>query len=279
MAEPEEALEDRRDVSRKPVTEHLGAALALAASLSVVVSFIYDWGFFSTLGIDFSQAPTAISDHLRSWLIWLPFVIIPVLVLLTQELLLSRLERGLTEKEIVESSRNPTRARLIRNAPRKLISFMALLLVLLWLLFGEKFSNGRIIGFPITWIVFVHWGFRHPRLDARYSALTKNIVMYVPAAFFIAFFLGAGAAHTEMSKSSTSHRIALSTTEHGAAGEDVRLLRSFQDWILIRDEKGKVAWIHLSDVVRIQALEESKMFKGFVCLFSTSWCLANSHVE
>ena len=41
MAEPEEALEDRRDVSRKPVTEHLGAALALAASLSVMVSFIY----------------------------------------------------------------------------------------------------------------------------------------------------------------------------------------------------------------------------------------------
>ena len=62
MAELKEALEDPRDVSRKLVTEHLGAAFALAASLSVIVSFIYDWGFFSALGIDFSQAPTAISD-------------------------------------------------------------------------------------------------------------------------------------------------------------------------------------------------------------------------
>ena len=279
MAEPEEALEGPRDVSRKPVTEHLGAALALAASLSVIVSFIYDWGFFSALGIKFAQAPTGISDHVRSWLIWLPFVIIPVLVLLTHELLMSRLERGLTEVEIIESSRNPTRDRLIRNGPRKLISFMAILLVLLWLLFGEKYSNGRIIAFPITWMVFAHWVFRHPRLNARYSAVTKNIVTYVPALFFVGFFMGAGAARTEMSKSSTSHRIDLATTENGEKQEEVRLLRSFQDWILIRDEKGKVTWIHLNDVVRIQALEESKMFKGFVCLFSTSWCLANDHVE
>ena len=216
---------------------------------------------------------------MRSWLIWLPFVIISVLVLLTQELLSSRLERGLTEKEIIESSRNPARARLIRNGPRKLISFMAVLLVLLWLLFGGVFSKGRIIAFPISWVIFAHWVFRQPRLDARYAALTKNIVTYVPAAFFIAFFVGATAAHSEMSQSSSSHRIALSTPENGAGGEEVRLLRSFQDWILIRDEKGKVTWIHLNDVVRIQALEESKMFKGFVCLFSTSWCLANDHVE
>ena len=277
MAELKEALEDPRDVSRKLVTEHLGAAFALAASLSVIVSFIYDWGFFSALGIDFSQAPTAISDHVRSWLIWLPFVITPVLVLLTHELLMSRLERGLTEEEIVASSRNPARARLIRNGPRKLISFMALLLLLLWLTFGEVFSKGRIIAFPITWMIFIHWVFRHPRMDARYSAVTKNIMAYVPAVFFVVFFVGAGTAHSEMSQSSKSHRIELAATQNGAGGQEVKLLRSFQDWILIRDDKGKVTWIRLNDVVRIQALEESKMFKGFVCLFSTSWCLSNIH--
>ena len=52
MAEPEEALEDPRDVSRKPVTEHLGATLALAASLSVIVSFIYDWGSSQHLALN-----------------------------------------------------------------------------------------------------------------------------------------------------------------------------------------------------------------------------------
>ena len=103
MAEREEAVENPRDASQRPVTEHLGAVFALAASVSVIVSFVYDWGFFSTLGIGFAQAPTAISDHLRSWLIWLPLVITPVLILLAHELLMSRLERGLTDEEIVES--------------------------------------------------------------------------------------------------------------------------------------------------------------------------------
>ena len=147
------------------------------------------------------------------------------------------------------------------------------------LLFGEVLSNARLVAFPITWGVFAEWVFGHPRLGTRYPSIIKNIATYVPAAFFFAFFLGANAAHTEMSQSSSSHRIALSPTENGAAGEEVRLLRSFQDWILIRDEKGKVAWIHLNDVMRIQALEETKMFKGFVCLFSTSWCLANNNAE
>ena len=279
MAEREEAVGNPRDASQRPVTEHLGAVFALAASVSVIVSFVYDWGFFSTLGIGFAQAPTAISDHLRSWLIWLPLVITPVLILLAHELLMSRLERGLTEEEIIESSRNPARVRRFRVSPWKAISFMAVLLTLLWLLFGEAFSHARFFAFPITWAIFAQWVFRHPRLDARYSSIIRNIAIYVPAAFFFAFFLGAGVADENMSQWSASHRIEVATTTQGEGATEVRLLRSFQDWILVRDENGILAWVHLDDVIRIQVLKESKMFKGFVCLFSTSWCLSNTEVE
>ena len=44
---------------------------------------------------------------------------------------------------------------------------------------------------------------------------------------------------------------------------EVRLLRSFQDWILVRDENGILAWVHLDDVIRIQVLKESKMFLAY----------------
>ena len=279
MAEREQAIENPREMPPRPVTEHLGPLFALAGSVSVIVSFIYDWGFFSTLGIDFAQAPTTISDHLRSWVVWLPFVITPVFLLLAHELLVSRLERGLTEEEIIESSRNPARVRRFRVGPKKAISIMALLLTLLWILFGEMFSHARAFAFPITWAIFAQWVFRHPRLDADYSSAIKNILTYIPAAFFFVFFLGASIAEAEMSHSSASHRIELATTAQGERKTDVRLLRSFQDWILLRDENGKVTWVHLNDVTRIQMLKESEMFKGFACLYSTSWCLSKARVE
>ena len=152
-------------------------------------------------------------------------------------------------------------------------------LTFLWLLFGEAFSHARIFAFPITWAIFAQWVFRHPRLDARYSSIIRNIAIYVPAAFFFAFFLGAGVADENMSQWSASHRIEVATTAHGEGATEVRLLRSFQDWILVRDENGILAWVHLDDVIRIQVLKESKMFKGFICLFSTSWCLSNAEVE
>ena len=121
--------------------------------------------------------------------------------------------------------------------------------------------------------------FRHPRLEARYSLITRNIAIYVPAAFFFAFFLGATVADKNMSQASASHRIEVATTTQGEGEAEVRLLRSFQDWILILDENGGLAWIHLDDVIRIQVLKENSMFKGVVCLFSASWCLSNAEAE
>ena len=277
MSEVEKSLKSQRDGSWNPVAEHLGTAFAFAGGLSAIVSFIYDWGFFFSLGISFGEAPTGISDHVRTWLVWLPIVITPVLVLLAHELFMSRLEGGLTEKEIVESSRNPAQLRWFRRSPQVAVSIMAVLAVLLWALFGEAFSHIRVATFPIAWAVFVDFVFCSPLLDARYSSVTKNIVTYLPAAFFFAFFAGANAATTEMLQSSNSHRLEFAGTTQGQGEEEVRMLRSFQHWLLIRDKTGEVAWIHVNNIGRMQLLEESAAFGGIICyFFSTQWCRDDS---
>ena len=237
------------------------------------MSFIYDWGFFFSLGISFAQAPTGIADHVRTWLVWLPIIITPLLILLAHELLMSRLERGLTEEEIVQSSRNPALVNWFRGSPRKAVSFMAVLTVFLWVLLGEPFAHVRVVAFPIAWAIFADWVFRHPLIDARYPSIVKNAATYLPAAFFFAFFLGANSANTQMWQSSNTHRIEFAGTTEGRGEEEIRLLRGFQDWVLVRDEGGKVAWIPANNVGRIQLLDESEAFGGLVCVFfSTRWC-------
>ena len=73
---PSEERDDRQKPWGTSPLRNIGALVGVIASLSVIVSFIYDWGFFWALGISFSQAPTTITDHVQSWIIWLPRVIV-----------------------------------------------------------------------------------------------------------------------------------------------------------------------------------------------------------
>ena len=266
---------DSRVALRTPLSARLGALLAASGSASVVISFVYDWGFLFALGIPFSEAPTAISDHVRGWLIWLPIFVAPALIILSHELLASRIEQGLTEEQIIESSPNPERTRRRRNRPWKFIDGMAVVLLLLWLVFGELFAYARFFSFPVVWMVFVWWVFRNPRLNARWSTSVQAAVAWVPAAFFVVFFVGVNNANSEMSEAVPSHRIAWNSGDEDQVGEEVRLLRSFQDWILVRDSDQNMAWIRSNGVARMERLEASVPFQGLVCLVSSDWCLSN----
>lgn len=50
--------------------------LAVIAVLPLMLSVIYDWAFLTTLGMPFSDVPSTISDHARSALNYLPFILV-----------------------------------------------------------------------------------------------------------------------------------------------------------------------------------------------------------
>ena len=273
MSDSERPSDDPRDASPRPWGDRLAPVVAVIGSAGVVVSFVYDWGFFFTLGISFSEAPTGLSDHVRGWLIWLPIVVAAALFLLVQELLLSRLERGLSEEEIIASSPNPALTRRFRALPWKVITGLAVVLFFLWLLFGESFASARPLAFFVVWVLFVRWVFGHPRLDADWPALVKHSITWGLAISFFMFFLGANAARSGMSTPAPTHRLDWAAAVPASAGVEVRLLRSFQDWILVADAERNVAWIRSNHVARVQRLETSLPFQGLLCLLSNDWCL------
>src|SRR5919197_1500493 len=94
--------------------------IAVAIAVGFVVSVIYDWGFVYALGMDFGCLPTTTTDHFRSGLLWFPSLLGLIFLYVAIEFQFQRVERGLTEKEIIESSSNPVWTRKFREGPQKL---------------------------------------------------------------------------------------------------------------------------------------------------------------
>jgi hypothetical protein len=62
------------DIKEKFITS-ISSIIGIVVSLSFSVSIIYDWGFYSSLGLTFDTVAASLSDHFRSTLIWQPTLI------------------------------------------------------------------------------------------------------------------------------------------------------------------------------------------------------------
>ena len=88
---------------------------SILASLSILISVTYDWGFFFSLGLSYARSPTTIVDHVQSWLYWLPlFVVSGVGVILAHLTPTDERLRGLDKSSSREALEN-ARVILIRR--------------------------------------------------------------------------------------------------------------------------------------------------------------------
>ena len=248
----------------------IGALIAVIAPISIIFSFVYDWGFFSALGISFQQAPTTLYDHAHSWLVWLPRVLVVATILLTVEFFLRRIERGMTEDEINTSSPNPNRTRMFRNSPFVFIKWLAPCLVILWLLFGTSFRHSLWPGLIICWFLFSSWVFKHPRLSMQYSIAFKLSFRWIIPIAFLAFAWGEWSADTKTLETGNpkEYRSYDRVTLEGSGTQTVFILRTFDKWVLIRDEERNLVWIPTDKIYRIELESEDESFRGLVCIFS-----------
>lgn len=141
----------------------------LIASISIVASLIYDWGFLFALNLTFLDIPSNIADHVRSALIWFPKVFIGLAAFFLLEMFLRRMERGLTEEEIIKNSSNPERTRLIRESPFNFIIIIAIFMLIAYVLVGDIFLDGLALSLMVLWGTFAGWANNHPRIIERRS--------------------------------------------------------------------------------------------------------------
>ena len=244
----------------------------VTAALSVVVSFIYDWGFFTALGISFEDAPTTITDHLRSWLLWLPALGVVATIAVAKELFIRRLEHGMTEDEIVEASPNPERTARARNRPYKVIAAMGPILILLWAFLGDGFFEGFLVGLAISWVAFMGWVFGHYNMWTRHPfwfRWSAFALLPVPIFFFYLGFVSIERGGLIPPWGSGTYTIHVEGTNKST--RSVKVLRSFEKWLLVQ-EADAVVWIPVDHIRRME-VQKQEPYRGLLCTLWRSLCV------
>ena len=254
--------------------ERIGKSTAVIASFSVVISVFYDWGFFFALDISFAEAPTTISDHVRSWLVWLPKIGILVLVFLAIELLIRRLEKGMTEEELIESSSNPTWTKKFRRSHLIAFDVVGILVIIFWLLFGNMFSDGLYVGGIVCWLLFIGWVFEQRVVRERHPAPFRSLICWGPVLMTLVFAFGFTEAKSATNSAGVLHRLQMTVPEGSAGQHEARVLRSFEKWVLIREKHGQIAWVRSDDIRRIERTTAETPFRGLICALFGKLCLS-----
>ncbi len=274
----------------------------LVASISIVLSIIYDWGFFYALGISFGEAPTTIVDHVQSWLIWLPNVLLAAAAFLIGTKLESLFEKliSLFEKLIsfffrkrrnikieaeksASKSSNSSQTQPIIKAYRILNSvllvILGLLLIVDWFLFGDNFF--QIIQ-PLWGIYFI-WVVIAARIiikifpsdlgilvfkviPSSLRRLAFNFLVYIPLLLLVVFLYGNISARSVKPDYLASIESIEQNKNNVSALEtkNIKLVRSFENWLLIRDEKNRISWVHMNRVHNLVKLDKKQPFTGLI---------------
>lgn len=250
---------------KNPLLGRIGVISAGIPSLSLIASVFYDWGFFFSIGISFAEVPTVIADHFRSWLVWLPDVTICVVFVLLIEMLTRRIERGMTEDEIVASTSNPKWIKKFRDMPFRLIEILGPTLVIVWLLFGGSLTK-LLIGSIISWLLISRWVFSLPLVKQRHSPLFHTLFHWGPPILAFFFWLGFSSGEIAMARSEQTHVPHTKNAHTGTALVlNTTVLRSFEKYFLARSGEGKIEWIQTKDIHFLEQAIKVPTYKGLIC--------------
>ncbi|SDN39923.1 hypothetical protein SAMN04488516_10212 [Desulfonauticus submarinus] len=236
--------------------------ITIVVAIGFVISVIYDWGFVYAIDIDLMSLPTTISDHFRTGVIWFPYLLAFVLMYFAVEYQFQRVEKGLTEQEIIESSKNPEKLKKFREGPWKLIKWTAPLAVFNYILIGDIMSSALPLMLSILWMGFAEWCYSAPLIKLRRSWESQAAFTFLPIIFILAFFSGYNAAVDASMRKPKQVIITFSQKSPHLKG---KLLREFERGVFILNHNDHVTFIPWGQIKSIKTVEKYKPFRGILC--------------
>jgi len=114
------------------------------------------------------------------------------------ELFLKRVEKGMTEEQIIKSSPLPNFTKWFRKGPDILIRVLAAILFVLYILFGQAFLGGAFFSFVVLWFLFFEWLLKRPKVLYRGSVALWAIVLALPPILVLIAGLGYSAGNSPL---------------------------------------------------------------------------------
>jgi len=227
----------------------LASLTAGVAGLAFLVSMVFDIGYFKELGYPMSELPTTLSDHVRSSMNWVSWILVSISFTLFMELLTGKIEGGRSEEEIVSESPNPRKTYLFRRSPYYFILAICIMVVVLYKIFGGLFKIGLPLSSFIVWGSFASWAQSPRRIQERRSKALRMTIIILPAIGFLAYTSGQLVADYDMLTEEPTSRL------HLASGEvqEVKVLRSMDKRFLIHHPKSpNVEFVSLGTVSKVE---------------------------
>lgn len=246
------------------IAEHVTRWIAIASVCSLIASIIFDMGYFDRLGVPLTVAPTSLSDHGRSALVCVPFVMLFTLVYFFWVPLLVGLIK------LFESTLLPSVIR--RLAPsRRTYVYTGLILLCVWLLGGEKYSAAGVWGVGIIWVFGFVRGFISEQnlrdINKRQLARIQSALIVFPLVVLTIFGLGRLAAAISLQRGDFLEAKLIVKGESPVAGGQHTVLRSFERFYLVRNPHGIVSILRTDEVVAVELVTHKvPSFPGLGCL-------------
>lgn len=247
--------------SKKPLISW-SEYLPVLIGLGFLVSVFYDYGFTKALGIDFSELPTSTSDHFRTGLIWLPAVFIMLVTVITIEAINKRIERGLSEEEILATSKNPGALKRHRDAPWKALPFVAIFVIFTQLCIAETINVFTLAIFSsIIWYSVFNWIFSIDRVSQRYSTSMRMFLLVALPVLSPAFGYGYDHAIEKRLDMTSNIEIHTSTAPLSRRGT---ALRTLDKGLLYLDPEGFVQFLTWSEIKGIKYTDKNTIPQGIL---------------
>lgn len=246
-------------------TGTVAEAVTIVVATGFIISVIYDWGFVYALNIDFVSLPTTTSDHFRTGVLWFPYLLAFVFMYFAVEFQFQRVERGLSEQELIENSKNPEKLKKFRAGPWKLIKWTAPLAVFNYILIGDMMSSALPLTLSIIWMGFAEWCYSAPLIQLRRSWESQTAFTFLPIIFILAFFSGYNEA---VDSALRKPKQVIVTASQPTLVIQGNLLRELERGILLLNGEGHLSFLPWGQVQRIDHSDSYTPFRGMLCKWS-----------
>jgi hypothetical protein len=250
----QESTSDTNTAHSAKLVEDLGKVVSVFTSALFVLSTAYDLSFLYALGLSFEELPSTLADHVRSAIVWVPRAFLYIAVFAVYEMLMRRVEGGLTEEELIAGSRNPRFMRVFRRGPRVLFGILISIGIAVEFLFSTS-EQGLFFLALFVWGSLSLSVVEHPRLGTRFTKTTRRLFVIVPIVVIWVAALGYGRGAAMMSERVPNWNVVLK----GDAATETRSLvglRRFSEAAILVGSGRHVSIVSADSILRADALRQ-----------------------
>lgn len=251
---------------------------ATVATLSLIASLLFDWGYFTGLGLTFLQAPIGLTDHLQSWGIWAPWLLlIVVMFAVVTGIATAKYSGQKTEEQRQQSalirdlsrslSRSKDRLSWLRHLP--VISLVASIVGVA--LMGTTFL-------PVATVSILLFGLgifsRAEIVSSRgpVSPMYQSLMIAISAVFILVFYAGLLIGTIALANPEPGIALELKETNNVSSTYHGFVIRSFESWLLFEDSTGNVSWVN-KDTIKTMRIEKwPEQGAGLLCHWNVLTC-------